>query len=279
MKQPIKPVAILKYKEKQFLSLDDLVVSEEPLELRLLFDVDGLLQEKSMAVTMRTPNADYELALGFLLTEGIIRNTKEIEKVFHCPQVPPEAQGNVLKIVLKKGIVPQLVSSERHLYMSSSCGICGKASLEQVNLHCSRAIVFEERISPTVVCNLSDQLANTQLLFRHTGGLHAAAIFDAQGNLLCLKEDIGRHNAVDKVVGELYSKKINPDHKILFLSGRAGFELVQKAALAGLGMVVAVGAPSSLAVELAQRMNITLIGFSRGHSFNIYSHAERLKRE
>ncbi len=276
IQNPLQRIDIQRHGVEGFYTFKDWVVSEEPLELRIIFESEGLLQEKSVAVTMRTPNTDHDLGLGFLLTEGIINYTSEVEKLFHCPNVSSEAQGNVLKIVLKRGVLPNFLNSERHLYISSSCGICSKASLEQVRLHCSRPVVFDKKVSHQIILSLAERLRDEQLLFAHTGGLHAAAIFEPNGDLLFMREDIGRHNAVDKVIGAFFQEHTFLENKILFLSGRAGFELLQKAVLAGFGMVVAVGAPSSLSVELANSQNVTLIGFLKKEQFNVYTHAERL---
>jgi len=220
---------------------------------------------------MRTPGHDWDLATGFLFTEGIIDNYNSIESI----TVPAE---NVIVIHVSKDTNVNLQKLQRHFYTSSSCGVCGKGSIEAIYTLNGKAKVSDFTIDPTLLCSLPERLRKEQSVFDQTGGLHASAIFDLQGNLQLLREDVGRHNALDKVIGSAFRQKQLPlDKHILLLSGRASFELIQKAAMAGIGMVAAIGAPSSLAVELANDCGMTLCGFLKNDRFNIYSGNQRIK--
>ena len=244
----------------------DTVVCEEPLEIRV--------RGKSVAVTMRTPGHDRELAAGFLLSEGIIRQRDEIVEIAPC--LESDSPENILNVFLAPSTDIDFARLTRHVFASSSCGVCGKASIESVHQHFS-PIESSCTIAAETLTALPDRMRAAQLTFSQTGGLHAAALFDFQGNLLVLREDAGRHNAVDKVLGwGFLENKLPFDSHILLVSGRASFEIVQKALAARIPIIAAVSAPSSLAVEFALESNQTLIGFLRGETFNIYSHPERI---
>ncbi|MEE8587247.1 MAG: formate dehydrogenase accessory sulfurtransferase FdhD [Acidobacteriota bacterium] len=255
---------------------EDCLAVEEPLEIRLVYRENGRLTEKSVSITMRTPGHDYELAVGFLHGEGILQGRHSLQSV--KPILPERPGCNVVRVPLAKGTEFDPSSLERHFYATSSCGVCGKASLEALQtMQGPEMMPGRPRISRQVIPSLPQRLGEAQSVFQHTGGLHAAALFDTQGNLVCLREDVGRHNAVDKVVGlQLLEGNLPLDESILMVSGRTSFEILQKAWAAGISVVAAVSAPSSLAVELAQEFGMTLLGFVRGDSFNVYSDRERL---
>lgn len=261
---------------------DDALAIEEPLEIRLAFPGRELAkkpEEKSISITMRTPGDDVALALGFLVSEGIIHTAADVDDARHCgPPVREDATSNIVKVTLGAGARFDGARLERHFYTSSSCGVCGKTSLEAVRsaLH-APLVAGAPRITPQTVHGLPRTLREAQLTFERTGGLHAAGLFDATGRLLLLREDVGRHNAVDKVIGEqLRAGALPLRDRLLLVSGRASFELVQKAVMAGVAILAAVGAPSSLAVELAREEHLTLLGFVRDGRFNVYTGEERL---
>jgi FdhD protein len=252
----------------------DVLAVEEPLEVRLGCDVGGRRIHYAVSITMRTPGHDLELAVGFLFTEGVIVAREQVAGVRAC------GGGNVARVDLHAGVAVELSRLERHFYTSSSCGVCGKASLEAVRV-CSRNRLPEGRpvVESAVIHRLPEALRAAQAVFDRTGGLHAAALFDANGNLLCLREDVGRHNALDKLIGAQFLAGRTPLWEdVLLVSGRASFELVQKAAVAGIPILAAVGAPSSLAVSLAREDGLTVLGFVRQDRFNIYSGAERIRQ-
>ncbi|NVB39250.1 formate dehydrogenase accessory sulfurtransferase FdhD [Pseudenhygromyxa sp. WMMC2535] len=256
---------------------DDLLAREEPLELR----VAGA----PLAVVMRTPGHDEELARGFMLSEGIVAAASEIASARHCTTVDePEAEDNVMLIRLAEGVAVDLAALRRNLYASSSCGVCGKASIAAV-LAPGRAVLAGRegepaadtpRISAALVEALPERLREGQPVFARTGGLHAAGLFTAAGERLVVREDVGRHNAVDKVIGWAAITDTALTDKLLMVSGRVSFEITQKAAAVGVPILAAVSAPSSLAVDLATRAGMTLIGFARGPRFCVYAGAERL---
>ena len=249
----------------------DTLTAEEPLELR----VGGT----ALTVTMRTPGSDVELAHGFLLTEGVIGGRDDVAVARYCDGVDEEGRNtyNVLDVTLAPGVPPPDTSVERNFYTTSSCGVCGKAALDAVRLSSRFDVGTDFRVTPEVLATLPDTLRARQRVFRATGGLHAAALFDASGELLVVREDVGRHNAVDKAIGWAVMSERIPLHDAgLLVSGRASFELVQKAAMAGIPMLAAISAPSSLAVELAAERDLSLVGFLRGGAMNVYAGEKRL---
>lgn len=256
---------------------NDSLAVEEPLEIRLGFCENGKRIHKAVSITMRTPGNDFELAAGFLFTEGVLTSKNQIESIKHCGKFPNNQ--NTVRLDLSENTNINLEKLQRNFYTTSSCGVCGKSSLEALNIAGAKAISDEisQKISPEIIHDLPKKLLEKQTVFGETGGLHAAAIFDFEGNLQALREDVGRHNAVDKLIGKYFLEDQLPlDKKILFLSGRASFELVQKAVMANIPIICAVGAPSSLAVEAAREFNITLLGFVRENRFNIYCGNERI---
>jgi FdhD protein len=258
---------------------DELAV-EEPLEIQLGYSDAGRRVHRSISITMRTPGEDAELAAGFLLSEGIIHGPRDVVSVRPCgPAVGPLKLHNVIRVELHADITVELKRLERHFYTTSSCGVCGKTALEALQVGATSEFrLGEPLLSVETVHRLPLKLRETQAVFEHTGGLHGAGLFNADGVLLGLREDVGRHNAVDKLIGsELLAGRVPLANKIMLVSGRASFELMQKALMAGIPILVAVGAPSSLAVELARRFKMTLIGFARDGRFNVYSGEERLQ--
>lgn len=255
---------------------EDLLAIEEPLEIRLLCGE----YKKSVSITMRTPGFDAELAAGFLFTEGLVRNREAIETIEGCgPKIGSHGGQNIVRVQLKPGTPTPDLKVERHFFMTSSCGICGKASLEALEVHRREPFpTLGPAFDSDVIHTLPKALMVAQAVFEKTGGLHAAGLFDETGNLLNVHEDVGRHNAVDKAIGCQFLKGNLPlFNRILFVSGRASFELMQKALMAGIPTLAAVGAPSSLAVELASKFNMTLLGFVRDQRFNIYYGGWRLR--
>ncbi|GAB3908863.1 formate dehydrogenase accessory sulfurtransferase FdhD [Larkinella knui] len=249
----------------------DLLAVEEPLEIRLGYGPPDDRQQRSVAVTMRTPGHDEELALGFLFTENILESPAQIISVRHCVS-DSEKKGNVLRVELQPGVVIDWKRLERHSYTASSCGICGKASIEAVQTVCHQPLGSDFHLEPEMVHALPEKLRESQRTFAYTGGLHAAALFDENGQLLLVREDIGRHNALDKLIGAAFWQGWLPLSRFgVLVSGRVAFELVQKCWMAGVPMLAAVGAPSSLAVELAKEAGMTLLGFVRDNRFNQYS--------
>jgi FdhD protein len=253
--------------------MDDQLAVEEPLELQMSWGNADNRVHKSISVTMRTPGHDRELAAGFLFTEGIIKNIYDIKFI---KQEAPDT--NKVLVALQDHVGPNLQKTERNFYTSSSCGVCGKSSIAAIKT----VSIYHD--VPDTMCLRAGMLYNIhaivrerQTIFGSTGGLHASALFDLQGNFITLREDVGRHNALDKLIGAaLLDQQLPLANTILLLSGRAGFELIQKALMAGIKIIAAVGAPSSLAVELAKESNITLIGFLRDERFNIYSGEQRI---
>jgi FdhD protein len=253
----------------------DALATEEPMEIRV---VSGGSRQ-TVAVTMRTPGADFELAAGFLYGEGIVSSPEDVKKISYCvdPDVDAEQQYNIVNVELRAGRKYDPRPLERHFYTTSACGVCGKASLEQLELRGCPVIPPGPEIAAEKIYSLPEKLREAQGLFEATGGLHAAALFDAEGNLVALREDVGRHNATDKLVGWALLDGRLPlgDHAVM-VSGRSSFEILQKCLTAGVPIVCAISAPSSLAVDVARRFNITLVGFLRGNRFNVYSAPERV---
>jgi FdhD protein len=252
---------------------DDLLAVEEPLEIRLGHEIDGRRTHTAVSVTMCTPGHAEELAVGFLFTEGIITSPRQVAGVHAC------GHGNAIRVDLQPGVAVDLARLERHFYTTSSCGVCGKTSVEAVRVrHDKRPSPDRPIVSAEVIRQLPATLRAAQPVFERTGGLHASALFDSDGNLLCLREDVGRHNALDKLIGHQFLAGRTPlADKVLLVSGRASFELVQKAAVAGIAILAAVGAPSSLAVDLAREHGMTLVGFVRPDRFNIYCGGDRIR--
>lgn len=254
-------------------SLDVLSV-EEPLEIRLDFELAGKRAQKSISITMRTPGEDFELAAGFLFTEGIVRDRRDIASIQYCKS--PESEEfspNIVRVELQPGVVFDAVKLHRNFYTTSSCGVCGKASLDAIRQQgCPEISGTGPHILPDLVHQLPEKLRNAQRTFELTGGLHACGLFTPDGELIYVFEDVGRHNALDKLIGNAMLHQVDwLAQSLLVLSGRISFELVQKALMAGIPLIAAVGAPSTLAVDLASEHNVTLLGFVRDDRFNIYT--------
>jgi FdhD protein len=257
----------------------DVVAVEEPLEIQLSSDSAEGAAAKSVSITMRTPGNDKELAVGFLFTEGIIRGKDDIQSVTAVGQPDRETGArNSIRIETAPGVSLDLDRLQRHFYTTSSCGVCGKASLDALEVSGQQSLAaVETRFSGDTLLALPDRVRESQPIFVETGGLHAAAAFGPDGEILVVREDVGRHNATDKVVGALVGAGEVPGHGLgLFVSGRASFELMQKTLVAGIPLLAAVGAPSSLAVETARAFGMTLVGFLRDGSFNIYAGEDRI---
>ncbi|MFZ1023792.1 MAG: formate dehydrogenase accessory sulfurtransferase FdhD [Thermoplasmata archaeon] len=259
----------------RLLERNDEVAAEEPLEIRVVVPDAG--EPRAIAVTMRTPGHDFELAAGFLLSEGLLREREEIAQIAYCTDPAHPQQFNQVNVHLRRGVPVDFDRFRRNVFTSSSCGICGKATLEHVRTVVSRAPVGRFRLASALLESLPERALRDQKLFDRTGGLHASALFDPAGELLVLREDVGRHNALDKVVGQqLLAGRLPASDTVLLVSGRASFELVQKAAVAGIPFLAAIGAPSSLAVELARDQGMTLVGFLREGRYNVYAGPQRL---
>ena len=270
--------------------LDQLAI-EEPLEIQLTYGPSNIRQSTSISITMRTPGNDFDLAAGFLMTEGVIQNAIDIDHIAYAShpvsdsaQFPlivgsgrPNSKQNIARVHLATHVRVSLASLQRNFYTTSSCGICGKASLLSLRTVCPPRAINNFRVDAQMLHSLPNRLRSSQGVFDRTGGLHGAGLFDSTGTLLVLREDVGRHNAVDKLLGSEFLASRTPlRERVLLLSGRASFELLQKALMGGIPMVAAVGAPSSLAVEVAKEFDITLIGFLRDGHFNIYHGSERI---
>ena len=254
-------------------SRPDTLVAEEPLEIRL--------NGRPLAITMRTPGDDFALAAGFLVSEGVLARAEEVANIVYCAGATADGSNtyNVVDVQLAPGVPVPDISLERNVYTTSSCGLCGKASLDAVRTTARWPIADTPpiRVTPALLSALPDQLRAAQRVFDRTGGLHAAALFSPGGELLDLREDVGRHNAVDKLIGRaLQSGRLPLSQSILLVSGRASFELAQKAVMAGIPLLAAVSAPSSLAVDLAAETGLTLMGFLRGASMNVYTGEQRI---
>jgi FdhD protein len=250
---------------------DDYLAAEEPLEIRI--------GDQPLSVTMRTPGHDLELAAGFLFTEGLIQHREQIVAIEGVEPVTRDGvkRGNVIQAELVDEAAPDFAKMRRHFFASSSCGICGKASIDALRSRLLSPPNPEFRLQAELLTSLPDVLRSSQDVFQRTGGLHAAALFDSSGGLLVVREDIGRHNAVDKVIGwALLDHRVPLGNAVLLVSGRGGFEIVQKALVAGVPILASVSAPSSLAVQLARELRMTLVGFLRGRRFVIYSGEERI---
>ena len=254
----------------------DRLATEEPLEIRLRAGSET----RTVAITMRTPGADFELAAGFLYSEGVIDRTEDVSRISYCVDVPAEQQYNTVNVDLVGSSLPALDALERHFTVTSACGVCGKASLEALRTRGVDPIVSEARVDSATILSLPTRLRSAQGIFEKTGGLHAAALFDLSGNLLTLREDVGRHNAMDKLVGWAFLQRRLPfDDRIVMVSGRSSYELVQKAASAGIPVMCSVSAPSSLAVDVARAFGITLVGFLHDSRFNVYANERCVRLE
>ncbi len=271
MRAPVDPVTVQRHSGDSIVAADDLLVTEEPLEIRLGYGAEEDRKEVRLSVTMRTPGSDEELALGFLLTEGIIATVSDVLRVVPCENVKEEERGNVVRAELHPSIDLDPVKWQRNFYTTSSCGVCGKSSIDAVVVNCRTPRYAPSSLPSSLITGLPHRMRTAQTVFQHTGGIHAAALFNWQGELRLLREDVGRHNAVDKVVGAMLQNAIPPQDHLLLVSGRAGFELVQKCVVAGIPAMASVGAPSSLAVQLARERGLLLIGFLRDDRFNVYS--------
>jgi FdhD protein len=272
VRRTVTPARALAWRDGKVIERPERLATEEPMEIR----AGGPGQEPaSVAVTMRTPGHDFELAVGFMVGEGFVHARDEVASVRYCDLPPEEPQlYNVVSVFLTRPFDPG--GAERRFYTTSSCGICGKASLDQVEVHCA-AIPAGEPLPASVVVTLPDALRKAQRIFEQTGGLHAAGLFDRGGKVLAVREDVGRHNAVDKLVGRsLLAGELPLSDRVLMVSGRVSFELVQKTAVAGIPVICAVSAPSSLAVDAADRLGVAVVGFVRGRGFNVYCRPERL---
>lgn len=280
MSSAIYPIKTFQFNRGKFNSVDDLVVVEEPLEIRLGYgDLDDR-QEDSIVITMRTPGNDFELAIGFLFSEGIVKSKEDILSIKYCyTSAEEQEEDNIVRVELLPSIEIDLSKTERHGFAHSACGICGLTSIESAfKLSESKISSSQFQIDLNVINTLSEKAHQLQYNYKTTGGIHSASLFSKTGNLLDIMEDVGRHNAVDKLIGKrLQNGDAFSDQQILFLSGRMGFELAQKAAMAGFAVVVSVGAPSSLAIQLGIKMNMTLIGFTKNDRFNVYCGNERIK--
>lgn len=256
---------VTRYENGQLSTGPDELAAEEPLEIRV--------RGRAVSVTMRTPGHDAELAAGFLLTEGMIHDARDVARIRHCDR---NDEDNVLNVILAPHVHVDFDKLTRHVFASSSCGLCGKATIDAVHA-AFPPVESDLQVRADMLATLPTVMREAQSVFERTGGLHAAALFDDAGNLIVLREDVGRHNAVDKVIGHALMNGLpDTDRRILVVSGRASFEIIQKALAARLPIIAAVSAPSSLAVEFARESNQTLVGFLRDHRMNIYTHARRI---
>jgi FdhD protein len=267
------------YKFPESIKTADVLAVEEPLEIRIGYYEKLKSAHKSISITMRTPDHDFELAAGFLFTEGILQSPEQISNIKYCGKINKEGFENTVRVDLTKDVNIDFKQLERHFYTSSSCGVCGKSSIEALHTGVKK-INSNLKVKADLIYNLPEILRKSQTVFDVTGGLHASALFDENGNLDIVREDVGRHNALDKVIGAKFLVNKTPlDDKILLVSGRASFELVQKALMAGIPILAAVGSPSSLAVKLAEEFGMTLIGFVRDNRFNVYCGSERIIKQ
>jgi len=274
------------------LQVEETLAVEEPLEIQLGYGTASSREVKSISVTMRTPGHDFELAAGFLMSEGVVKDSNDIDNIFYTTRsnmraiekqktalttLPYQPEKNIVRVELSTSATVSLANLERNFYTTSSCGICGKASLLALETACPPRRNNDFYISAEILYLLPTRLREAQHVFDRTGGLHGAGLFNAAGDLLLLREDVGRHNAVDKLLGAEFLEDSTPlRESLLLLSGRASFELLQKALMGGIAMVASVGAPSSLAVQVARRFDITLVGFLRESHFNIYHGAQHV---
>jgi FdhD protein len=275
----VRPVTVTKRTGSELARARDALAVEEPLEIRLAFeDLEPRRRVEPLAVTMRTPGDDFDLVAGFLHGEGIVTSPEQLLTMTYCRGGESgDQQYNIVEAELAHGLVPNLKQLARNFYATSSCGVCGKASLDAVEARGCRILQDRLRIRAELLPELPDRLREAQAVFARTGGLHAAGLFTLEGEAVHVREDVGRHNAVDKTLGRAFLDRALPaSESILVVSGRASFELVQKAVAAGVPLLVAVGAPSTLAVDLAARFRQTLVGFARNGGFNVYTGEQRL---
>lgn len=281
MQPAVRAVTIRRFRDNDWEQAQDLLSAEEPMEIRIGYGPPTHRQQRNVAVTMRTPGHDFELALGFLYSEGIIAGKNDVSSIRYCTNGGTNhTDENTVRVELDPELHPELERLERNFYTTSSCGVCGKASIDAVMNTCKvPAVTAVDAITVTkeVLLSLPSTLRKQQTVFEYTGGIHAAALFNTIGELLLLREDVGRHNALDKIIGAgIIQEQLPFTNHILLLSGRASFELLQKAAMAGISIVAAVGAPSGLAVTIAETFGITLIGFLREQRFNCYTGSHRI---
>ena len=277
----VRPMIVQRVNGLQSSPLSDSLSVEEPLEIRIGYCSGGKRVQKNISVTMRTPGNDIELATGFLFTEGIITLKEDIDDINLAGMNCSLQKNNIVQVELAEAVNPRLMQSDRNFYTTSSCGICGKTSIESVRT----VSVFHNRtekprleLIAEILYQLPDKLKASQNNFSFTGGIHASGLFTIDGELLLMREDVGRHNALDKLIGAALMRDSLPaTQHILLLSGRASFELIQKAAMAGINIVAAIGAPSTLAVDLAKEFDMTLLGFLKENRFNIYNLGEHIK--
>lgn len=281
MQPAVRAVTIHRFRDNEWKQAQDLLSAEEPMEIRLGYGPEKDRRQRNVAVTMRTPGNDFELAMGFLYSEGIIAVKNDVSSIRYCTDGGKNpSDENTVRVELHPELQPELERLERNFYTTSSCGVCGKASIDAVMNTCkvpAEPTKDDVTVTKEVLLSLPLILRKQQTVFEHTGGLHAAALFTTNGELVRLREDVGRHNALDKIIGAgLMQAQLPFNDHILVLSGRASFELLQKAAMAGITIVAAVGAPSGLAVSLAEKFGITLIGFLREQRFNCYTGSHRI---
>ncbi len=276
MKSSVSSCSVIKARNQTQKLVTDLLAVEEPLEIILQYGASDSRKETTLAITMRTPGHDKDLVAGFLVGEGLVNDSKDILSIRPC--LSKENKDNTIKVHLAPHVPLSLDLHKRHVYVSSSCGVCGRTSMEAISTICPWPEFGPgPAVSKQVLHALPSKLQELQLVFYHTGGLHAAALFHATGEPLIWKEDVGRHNALDKVIGAAFQQGMLPLKKaILLLSGRISFELVQKAIMSGITFIAAMGAPSNLAVELAEKFDITLVGFLNENRFNVYHGAHRI---
>lgn len=276
MAQRVTPTKTKVFHKSDFQYKEDLLAVEEPLEIRLGFGLPAERQQKSLAITMRTPGNDENLVIGFLFTENIISSLTDVNYIDYCKDDNGEKSENVIRVELNENLILDWEDLQRNFFTNSSCGICGKASIENLEKVCPKPLSDGFKIGFDIIHSLESQMRQAQSVFEHTGGLHAAALFTENGKIKILREDVGRHNALDKLIGEGLVRKIDFQKSIVLLSGRTSFELIQKSLMASIPIIAAIGAPSSLAAETAQNFNLTLCGFTRNSQFNIYSGSERI---
>jgi FdhD protein len=274
---PSERIRVTEVRSDSIVEHEDEAAAEEPLEIRVIPREAAGPDRHRISVTMRTPGADFELAVGFLFSEGLIRSPDDVSRIAYCTDPGEPQEYNIVNVGLAPGVPFDAERFRRNVFTTSSCGVCGKTAIEQIAVAVARRPLGEFRVSSEMLRSLPGRIASAQRVFGRTGGLHAAALFRPEGELLLLREDVGRHNAVDKLVGNrLLARALPGTNTVLLVTGRAGFELVQKAAMAGIPFLAAIGAPSTLAIELARAQGMTLVGFLREGRFNIYGGAERV---